>query len=104
MDFVEKIKKYNTVWYGIIAAIILLVIGFMLSYIVKGYPSDITFSRYLKFLTNGSSDRLDILIFSILPNMLLFYFVNFRWQLYEFVKGLVLVSVLFCLLIVFLSV
>jgi len=99
MSFVDKLKKYDNVWVGIIAAIVLLVVGFLLSYLVKGYPA-IGFSRYVGFLTNGSSDRMDILIFSLLPNMLLFYFTNFRWQFYEFVKGLVAVSVLFCLLIV----
>ncbi|MFK8038198.1 MAG: hypothetical protein AB8B74_07920 [Crocinitomicaceae bacterium] len=102
MSFVDKVRKYDNVWVGIIVAFVLLVIGFVLSYFVKGYPT-VSFSKYLRYLTNGNSDRMDILIFSILPNMILFYFTNFRWQLYEFVKGLVVVSVIFCLIIVLLS-
>lgn len=104
MSFVAKIKKYDTVWIGIFTAIILIIVGFLLSYLVKGYSTGIAFSRYVKFVTNDSPDRMDILIFSMIPNMLLFYFTNFRWQFYEFVKGLVVVSVLFALLIVLLSV
>jgi hypothetical protein len=102
MSFSDKLKKYDTVWHGIIVAIILVIVGFVLSYFVKGYPT-VSFTRYLKLLSYGGSDRMDILIFSILPNMVLFYFTNFRWQLYEFIKGLVLVSVLFCLAIVMIS-
>lgn len=103
MSFVEKIKKYDTVWYGVIVAVVLVIIGFLLSYLVKGYPSNISFSKYVKYLSYSGPDRMDILIFSILPNMVLFYFANFRWQLYAFIKGLVLVSVLFCLIIVMMS-
>ena len=103
MSFIEKIKKYDTVWYGVTVAIILIIVGFLLSYFVKGYPGNVSFSRYMRYLSYSGPDRMDILIFSILPNMILFYFANFRWQLYEFIKGLVIVSVLFCLLIVMMS-
>jgi len=103
MSISEKLKKYDTLASGIVVAIILLILGFFLSYIVKTWHSGIELSRYTRLLTSNSPDRMDIMIFSLLPNMILFYFTNFQWQMYEFIKGLVLVSVAFCLLIVFLS-
>ncbi len=104
MNISEKLAKYDKLSIGIVVALILLILGFLLSYFVKGYPSQIPLSRYTRYLFTGSPDRMDILIFSLLPNMLLFYFVNFQWKMYEFVKGIVGVSVIFCLIIVFLSI
>ncbi|MFD1552812.1 hypothetical protein DNU06_08385 [Putridiphycobacter roseus] len=103
MSISQKLAKYDKASIGIIVALILLILGFLLSYFVKGYTTNIPLSRYTRYLFTGSPDRMDILIFSLLPNMLLFYFVNFQWRMYEFVKGLVAVSVIFCLIIVFLS-
>ena len=104
MSIADKLKKYDTVMYGIIISIVLLILGFLLSYLIRTSGTEIPFSNYLKSLgSRNNPNRMDILIFSLLPNMFLFYFTNFRWQMYEFIKGQVGVSVIFCLIIVFLS-
>jgi len=91
MHFTEKYDKMS---YGIILGITLPLIGFILSYFVKTLGMvDISFSKYISNYIS-SSDKMDITIFSMLPNMLLFYFVNFKWNMYEFTKGIVGVTLI----------
>ena len=80
-------KKYDKTIYGIVAGIILPVLGFFISYLVKG--SEVTFNEYMALTFNPSLEQRDILIFCMIPNMFFFYFTNFRWNMYEFTKGLV---------------
>ncbi len=104
MSIADKLKKFDTVSYGVVVSIILLAVGFFVSFLVKTMGTDLTLSNYFNFLTYDNPERMDILIFSMIPNMFLFYFTNFQWQMYNFIKGLVGISVIFCLAIVFMSV
>lgn len=82
-----KLKKYDKTVYGVVIGFILPIIGFFISFPIKKLPTT-TFSEYVNFAMHGANQQ-DILIFCMIPNMFLFYFTNFRWNLYEFTKGLV---------------
>jgi hypothetical protein len=86
MNFTEKYDKMS---YGLILGLTLPIIGFVLSYAIKTMGmDDMTLSKYISNYIS-SADKMDITIFSMLPNMLLFYFVNFKWNMYDFTKGIV---------------
>ncbi|HIP37226.1 MAG TPA: hypothetical protein EYG85_10270 [Crocinitomix sp.] len=100
MNFEKKLKKYNKTSTGLLVGIILPIVGFCLSYIIKTRGLDISFSSYFQTLLRKSPDKMDIIVFSMIPNMFLFYFVNFRWSMYEFTKGLVAVTLVLCIIAV----
>lgn len=87
----ERIQKLDNVFAGVLVGGILPIFGFLISYMIKGMPTDLSFTQYVNIAMydNGFGDQQDILILSVIPNMLLFYFSNFRWAIYEFTKGLV---------------
>lgn len=97
----EKLAKFDKVFYGVVIGTILPIIGFILSFWVKG--GLITFERYLDLTLKSSDYQQDILIFCLIPNMLAFYLSNFRWQLYEFTKGLVVVTVVALLALIIIT-
>jgi len=87
-------EKYDKMSYGLILGITLPIIGFILSYFIK--TMDMENMSLGQYLSNyiASSDKMDITIFAMLPNMLLFYFVNFKWNMFEFTKGIVGVTLI----------
>jgi len=87
-------EKYDKMSYGLILGLTLPIIGFLFSYVIKtmGIP-DASLSQYISNYI-ASSDKMDITIFAMLPNMLLFYFVNFKWNMFEFTKGIVGVTLI----------
>ena len=99
----EKLKKMDRALIGVLIGALLPIIGFIISYYVKTIGSDIDFNGYVSRALHGDEQQ-DILIFSMLPNMFLFYFTNFRWNLMEFTKGLVAVTILLGLLLVLITV
>ncbi len=99
MSFEDNIKKYDKLVYGITLGVILPILAFFLSYYIKA-SAIISFSDYFGILLRDSPDKMDIIIFSMIPNMFLFYFVNFRWNMYEFTKGLVAVTLVLCVIAV----
>jgi len=94
MNFTDKIKKYDKVSLGIIIGLTLPILGFLASYAIKVDTSQVTLSDYFFNYLFHSIDKMDIIIFSMIPNMFLFYFVNFRWAMYEFTKGIVGITLL----------
>lgn len=94
-------EKYDKVIYGILAGIILPVIGFFVSYPIKRLPTT-SFSEYVTYAMGGENQQ-DILIFCMIPNMFLFYFTNFRWNAYNLTKGLVGVTLVLGLLLFILT-
>lgn len=85
-------EKYDKTIYGVIAGLILPVLGFLISFPIKKLPST-TFEQYVNYAMGGDNQQ-DILIFCMIPNMLLFYFTNFRWNTYNLTKGLVGVTLI----------
>jgi len=87
-------EKYDKMSYGLILGLVLPIVGFILSYFIK--TMDMENMSLGQYLSNyiASSDKMDITIFAMLPNMLLFYFVNFKWNMFEFTKGIVGVTLI----------
>lgn len=100
MNFIHKLKKYDKVVNGLIIGTTLPIIGFITSYYIKVRIPDYSIGDYFMSLLGDSPDKMDIIIFSMLPNMLLFYFVNFRWAMYEFTKGIVGITLIMGILVV----
>lgn len=99
----EKLEKFDKAYIGVIVGAILPILGFLLSYPILTRGMDMDFTRYINYAQVGA-DRQNIMIFAMLPNMFLFYFTNFRWNLNEFTKGLVAVTLLLGLMLVILTV
>tara|TARA_B100000809_G_scaffold217483_1_gene223676 strand:- start:133 stop:447 length:315 start_codon:yes stop_codon:yes gene_type:complete len=100
MNIIEKIKKYDKISFGLTIGLLLPVIGFVVSYFIKAAPLEITFGDYFTNHLLHSEDKMDIIIFSMIPNMFLFYFVNFKWAMYEFTKGIVGITLVMGILVV----
>jgi len=103
MSFQTKLGKYDTIIYGIIIGLILPIIGFIISFFIKTRGIEITFSDYFFKRLLHSEEKMDIIIFSMIPNMFLFYFVNFKWNMFEFTKGIVAVTLIMGILVVILG-
>jgi len=88
-------QKFDKTLYGIIIGIILPIIGFFISFPIKKAPTT-SFSDYVSMAIRGDNQQ-DILIFCMIPNMLLFYFTNFRWNMGNLTKGLVGVTLVLML-------
>ncbi|MFT5821081.1 MAG: hypothetical protein ACI8ZM_002330 [Crocinitomix sp.] len=99
----EKLKKMDKALIGVLLGVLLPIVGFIISYFVKTIGTDVDFAGYVARAIH-SNEQQDIFIFSMLPNMFLFYFTNFRWNLLEFTKGLVAVTILLGLMLVLLTV
>jgi hypothetical protein len=97
----ERLKKYDRPIIGVTVGTILPILGFLISYPIKGWRY--TFGEYLD-VALLDYNRLDVFILSMIPNMLLFYLTNFRWNLNEFTKGLVAVTILLVLMICIITV
>ncbi len=100
----DKLAKFDKVHWGIISGLSLTILRFFISYpILTNGIQDMTMSRYFNYMFNGV-DKQNVMIFCLLPNMFLFYLVNFRWRMVEFTKGLVGVTFLFAIALIFYTV
>ena len=92
-------KKYDKISYGIIAGLILPIIGFFIAYLIKGGDSSIT-NFWFMFIKDASTaneyvskiysnTRKEILTLCLICNMLLFYLPFFHWKMDLFSKGIV---------------
>ncbi len=98
----EKLKRFDKIIVGILAGIVLTLIGYILSYYVLQHNLP-DFESYMNYSIRGN-DRQTILIFSLLPNMFFFYLTNFRWQLNQMTKGLVGLTLILGLVLVLFTV
>ena len=89
MRFFEKSDK---TYIGVITGLILPVFGFVISYYMGRAESIVHHAK--EMMNPYSTIQTDILILCLIPNMFLFYFTNFRWNMYNFTKGLVAVTLL----------
>lgn len=99
----EKLKKFDKAIIGVIVGIMFTALGFLISYPVLTRGLDMSFSQYINYAQVGA-DKQNIMIFCLLPNMFLFYLTNFRWNLNEFTKGLVGVTLLLGLMLIIMTV
>ena len=79
------------------------VLGFFLSYLVKTRKTNVSFDQFVDLAFRSNEQQQDILIFCLIPNMLMFYFSNFRYRWNEFTKGLVTMTVIALLCLIFLT-
>lgn len=91
-------QKFDKTVYGVVLGLILPIIGFFVSFLIKTRGTPFTFSDYTDMAMRGDNQQ-DILIFCLIPNMFLFYFTNFRWNTYNLTKGLVGVTLILGLLL-----
>ena len=84
-------EKYDRMDYAIVLTIILPVFGFFLCWLML--YSDATFGQFWDIFVKYKEFRKEIMIFSLLPGMLLFYFLFFQWKMDRAAKGVVIVSI-----------
>lgn len=94
-------EKFDKTHYGIIVGLILPVLGFFLGYYVKFSPRPL--ALYWDYMIKSTIYQTEILTFSLVPSLFLFYFLFFRWKLDQATKGLVLVSLVYVIIVVSLS-
>lgn len=90
-------EKYDKTIYGILAGIILPIIGYFLSYPIKT-RMNYSFEEYWRLTWHGDHQQ-DILILCLIPSMFFFYLTNFRWNAYNLTKGLVGVTLILVLIL-----
>ena len=92
MGFINKLgNKLDSRKMGLLFGIVLPIIGFIIFWQWKHGQK--TFSDIYRFMKSSSNNRNELLIFPIIPNLLLFYFTNFRWRWDNFTTGLVAVTI-----------
>lgn len=92
MTWTEIKKKIDNMWIGSTLGAVLPMIGFFVSKLVKDRSGTYSFKAYFNLLVGENDHYLDILGFSLLPSMLLFYFLFFQWKLDKAVKGMVFIT------------
>ena len=91
----DKMKRFDKTYWGVIAGLILPVIGFFVYYFIKTRNADVDIETYIGMALNSHSDyQQDILITCMIPNMFMFYLTNFQWKIYDATKGLVAITLL----------
>ncbi|MBD3638754.1 MAG: hypothetical protein HUJ25_15480 [Crocinitomicaceae bacterium] len=99
----EKLAKIDKLFIGIVTGSLLPIVGFLVSFPIKTRSSTVTFDQYVDLALTQNPEQMDILIFSLIPNLLLFYFTNFRWKLNNFTQGLVGATVVGLIALIFLT-
>jgi hypothetical protein len=100
MNWSEIKYKINTVWFGLGSGVVLPILGFFISKWVKFSDGDLT--SYWHMLIGKNVYSSEILTFSLLPNMLMFYFYFFQWKTDKAAKGLIFAT-LICVAFIFLQ-
>lgn len=91
----DKVKrKIDNLWVGVGLGMILFVFGFLLSKFVKDPQDSYTLEGFWNLLVGQNSYYLEILTFSLLPNMLAFYLLFFQWKMDKAVRGLIFSTVI----------
>jgi|SRR5690554_696739 len=93
MGIINKLRsKLDSRAIGILFGLVLPILGFIFFWQWK--HGQRTLSEVFRFMSSSSNNRNELLIFPIIPNLLLFYFTNFRWRWDSFTTGLVAVTIL----------
>jgi len=90
-------KKLDHRMAGVIAGILLTLIGFVVFW--QWRHGQRSLGELYHYMVSSPSKRSDLLIFSVIPNLLLFYLVNFQWRWDRFTTGLVAVTIVFTVFI-----
>ena len=85
-------KKLDHTWVGVTFAIVFPIVAFILFWQIKYGDKDAEQLYY--YMTLNSTNRNDLMIFPLLPNMVLFYLTNFQWRWDRFTVGLVATTII----------
>lgn len=92
MSIIDRLSvKLDKVSIGVTFGIIFPIISFILFWQIKYGEKDVEQLYY--YMTLNSTNRNDLLIFPLLPNMVLFYLTNFQWRWDKFTVGLVATTI-----------
>ncbi|MDX1653496.1 MAG: hypothetical protein R3277_13440 [Brumimicrobium sp.] len=93
MSFADKFgKKFDKTNMGVLFGLLLPVITFLLFWQIN--MGDKNLEQLYYYMSHNSTNRNDLLIFPMLPNLILFYFTNFQWRWDRFTVGLVAVTLI----------
>lgn len=93
MSLKYQLSWINNFWVGMGAGLVLPIVGFLLSKEVK--LPEATLEQYWSIFRNADFQvNKEIIVFSLLPNMLLFYILFFRIKTDSSAKGLVFVTLI----------
>lgn len=95
MGWEETKQKLDKVWIGLILGGGLPILGFFVSKLVKDRDGSYSIKAYWNLLVGQNDYYLDILTFSLIPNMLAFYFFFFMWKLDQASKGLIFLTIMY---------
>ncbi|RYM32185.1 hypothetical protein ERX46_16010 [Brumimicrobium glaciale] len=90
-------KKLDSRKMGVIFGVGLTIIGFVVFWQWKHGQKSL--GELYHHLYSSPNNRSDLLIFSVIPNLLLFYFTNFQWRWDKFTTGLVTVTIVLTVII-----
>lgn len=91
-------NKIDTKLLGFVLGIIFPIIAFLIYWQWKYAEKD--WEQLMYFVKLNSDNRNNILVFSLLPNLVLFYFTNFQFRLDKMTTGLVAATLLLAIPIV----
>lgn len=98
MSFLSKLKgKLDKRYIGIVVGTLLPFVALFILWQVQ--MNERTLKEFVTLIIKNTDLQTGLLTYSILPNMFLFYFVNFRWRWDHFTTGLV-ASTIFLVLII----
>lgn len=95
MSWEETKEKLDKLWVGLIIGGVLPVLGFFVSKLFKDREGTYSLKAYWNLLIGENDYYLDILTFSLIPNLLAFYFFFFMWKMDQALKGLIFMTVIY---------
>lgn len=95
MSWEETKEKLDKIWIGIVIGAVLPMIGFMVSKLFKDKEGSYSWKGYWNLLIGQNDYYLDILTFSLIPNLLAFYFFFFQWKIDQALKGLIFMTIIY---------
>lgn len=88
-------EKLDQLWFGLLLGTLLPVVGFFISKLVKDREGTYSVKAYWNLLVGDNDYYMQILTFSLLPNLLVFYLFFFQWQMDKALKGLIFITVIY---------
>jgi ABC-type bacteriocin/lantibiotic exporter with double-glycine peptidase domain len=95
MGWEETKEKLDKIWVGLVFGGLLPVIGFFVSKLFKDREGSYSVQAYWNLLIGQNDYYLDILTFSLIPNLLAFYFFFFMWKMDQALKGLIFMTIIY---------
>ncbi len=80
------IQKLDKTYIGVLFGVVLPLMAFVVYWKLN---SPDTFSDFLSYIAASSRNRNNPLVFSMIPNLVLFYLSNFQFKINNFTVGLV---------------